>query len=220
MPRLPFFDSCRFQSTHPRRVWLIGFIKPHEIQRFQSTHPRRVWQSLMYCPCFFQGFNPPTQGVTKCFNIYRFRIDVSIHTPTQGVTILRTLVNEAINVSIHTPTQGVTKKILFSFGSLRFQSTHPRRVWLKYTSLFQTSSVFQSTHPRRVWRALSWWLCYAHSFNPHTHAGCDIFNTEVQVLSKVSIHTPTQGVTFVKQEYSLLTGFNPHTHAGCDIITK
>ena len=34
-----------------------------------------------------------------------------------------------------------------------------------------------------------------HSFNPHTHAGCDNKTPEVFVIANVSIHTPTQGVT-------------------------
>ena len=34
---------------------------------------------------------------------------------------------------------------------------------------------------------------------------------------KVSIHTPTQGVTSLRNIQPLLYGcFNPHTHAGCD----
>ena len=55
------------------------------------------------------------------------------------------------------------------------------------------------------------------SFNPHTHAGCDPVNTAAYTRIKVSIHTPTQGVTsrFVQRNISSV-GFNPHTHAGCD----
>ena len=34
---------------------------------------------------------------------------------------------------------------------------------------------------------------------------------------KVSIHTPTQGVTFQVYAVQNLDSFNPHTHAGCDI---
>ena len=34
-------------------------------------------------------------------------------------------------------------------------------------------------------------------FNPHTHAGCDYGKREKAVKPLVSIHTPTQGVTFV-----------------------
>ena len=32
-----------FQSTHPRRVWLMVMALAVGIGKFQSTHPRRVW---------------------------------------------------------------------------------------------------------------------------------------------------------------------------------
>ena len=36
------------------------------------------------------------------------------------------------------------------------------------------------------------------SFNPHTHAGCDFLDKVIISYFKVSIHTPTQGVTVAK----------------------
>ena len=36
-----------------------------------------------------------------------------------------------------------------------------------------------------------------NSFNPHTHAGCDYKYDGITPTRQVSIHTPTQGVTFV-----------------------
>ena len=86
-----------------------------------------------------------------------------------------------------------------------------------------------------------WPFCrnlHRQSFNPHTHAGCDLHLCPFFPLQKVSIHTPTQGVT-IKIRYScipkrfqsthprrvwhvphltlsFLSCFNPHTHAGCD----
>ena len=141
-------------------------------------------------------------------------------------------------VSIHTPTQGVTKLRLLCFGSswfqsthprrvwpscwllciilIKFQSTHPRRVWLRSPDRISSPSKFQSTHPRRVWRTATWYLLF----------------------SRVSIHTPTQGVTSTSLLASSISSFqsthprrvwqlffsvflshscfNPHTHAGCD----
>ncbi len=41
-------------------------------------------------------------------------------------------------------------------------------------------------------------LCYISAifdFNPHSHAGSDIKQTEDTDMGKISIHTPTQGVT-------------------------
>ena len=79
------------------------------------------------------------------------------------------------------------------------------------------------------------------SFNPHTHAGCDSLikgkikpcnvsiHTPTQGVTwisyllvgnkEVSIHTPTQGVTIITYLCRLLRScFNPHTHAGCDHV--
>ena len=79
-------------------------------------------------------------------------------------------------------------------------------------------------------------------FNPHTHAGCDIARCHFFIFKKVSIHTPTQGVTpdfpseefpvgvsihtptqgvtIIKDVYHGIPRFNPHTHAGCDSISN
>ena len=123
-------------------------------------------------------------------------------------------------VSIHTPTQGVTAATIFCSEFNKFQSTHPRRVWLIYHFLhFRTEC-----------------------FNPHTHAGCDDVTVYFSVSAKVSIHTPTQGVTQSITSTKLIKivsihtptqgvtafperilyceGFNPHTHAGCDMLRR
>ena len=99
-----------FQSTHPRRVWLIGFIKPHEIQRFQSTHPRRVW--LWWCVMAhhvfeFQSTHPRRVwliGFIKPHEIQRFQ-------------------------STH-PRRVWLWWCVMAHHVFEFQSTHPRRVWL------------------------------------------------------------------------------------------
>ena len=151
-------------------------------------------------------------------------------------------------------------------SSLRFQSTHPRRVWRFFVRPWRRCSMFQSTHPRRVWPALGYilnaiGLCFnphthagcdnparerlsdSLSFNPHTHAGCDLGYGYDSTALRVSIHTPTQGVTdffrcLVLSVYVsihtptqgvtrptrlvliLIVSFNPHTHAGCDSISN
>ena len=100
-------------------------------------------------------------------------------------------------VSIHTPTQGVTTSIMYPAQASQFQSTHPRRVWLQQQSFVQNSI----------------------SFNPHTHAGCDHLISDKILAIRVSIHTPTQGVTRRFEWEVCGTGcFNPHTHAGCDHV--
>ena len=55
-------------------------------------------------------------------------------------------------------------------------------------------------------------------FNPHTHAGCDFTIVKISGILLVSIHTPTQGVTYQPLNYRYYYHcFNPHTHAGCDL---
>ena len=119
-------------------------------------------------------------------------------------------------VSIHTPTQGVTFLYICNVFRICFNP--------------HTHAGCDNPLPR---------LTRVHNrFNPHTHAGCDSRSIIKITESKVSIHTPTQGVTMENQmliqlfSVSIHTptqgvtgraaraasqeGFNPHTHAGCD----
>ena len=121
-------------------------------------------------------------------------------------------------VSIHTPTQGVTARfVLLNTSSAGFNPhTHAG-----CDSARNDDSVAIAR------------------FNPHTHAGCDQgtvpFDREIKVsihtptqgvtrfvncssdVDIVSIHTPTQGVTLFPCSIGILqASFNPHTHAGCD----
>ena len=57
------------------------------------------------------------------------------------------------------------------------------------------------------------------SFNPHTHEGCDAFSLPFGQCQKVSIHTPTKGVTYCSDDnWQNDCCFNPHTHEGCDFL--
>ena len=195
-----------FQSTHPRRVWRYLPQLIPVIRVFQSTHPRRVWLIISYKHAQSVSFNPHTHA--GCDRSGRFTLccsmDVSIHTPTQGVTPRGMDWLDWEMVSIHTPTQGVTivcsiygrsygfnphthagcdfKALCRMTVKLRFQSTHPRRVWPREDLLLTIVYTFQSTHPRRVW-----------PLNVH----CPDF-------LGVSIHTPTQGVTQPLSAYKSL----------------
>ena len=60
-------------------------------------------------------------------------------------------------------------------------------------------------------------ICQPHGFNPHTHAGCDGHRSKGRTNIRVSIHTPTQGVTVSIAKFNHISSFNPHTHAGCDV---
>ena len=98
---------------------------------------------------------------------------VSIHTPTWGVTgrgWFKSLFND---VSIHTPTWGVTLKKCPLSSLMEFQSTHLHEVW-------QISRIVTPLL-----------LC----FNPHTYMRCDCERVHPTTGLRVSIHTPTWGVT-------------------------
>ena len=121
-----------------------------------------------------------------------------------------------------------------------FQSTHPRRVWLLVSQISLPTACFNphthegcDIHP-------DFHLVGFRGFNPHTHEGCDstctlmhifmlkfqsthprrvwLISTDKQFgMAKVSIHTPTKGVTFRRSKSSFVAiRFNPHTHEGCD----
>ena len=101
---------------------------------------------------------------------------------------------------------------------------------------------FQSTHPRRVWHKIRYNIGEYLCFNPHTHEGCDEARKAAEEARKVSIHTPTKGVTkaiighLIGRYVSIHTPtkgvtahtsikkssnkcFNPHTHEGCDVLS-
>ena len=131
--------------------WVFWFNK------FQGFNPHThagcdIISMILLC-VIMVSIHTPTQGVTSETLLYSCWSGVSIHTPTQGVTGNIGYLNYKSNVSIHTPTQGVTPKAisiltaLFGFNPhthagcdllkvgqnswlAKFQSTHPRRVWL------------------------------------------------------------------------------------------
>ncbi len=142
-------------------------------------------------------FNPHTHaGCDYCKDNKCKIISVSIHTPTQGVTSLQCFWFFHWHVSIHTPTQGVTfdttssPNLDFSFNphthagcdglgesvwvsQQTFQSTHPRRVWLRIT-LQLDECIWVSIHtPTQGVTPHSRHKSVLMRFNPHTHAGCD-----------------------------------------------
>ena len=211
--------DCVFQSTHPRRVWRLHMImsifhwcfNPH-------THAGCDIRATEYLQRWKVSIHTPTQGVTPVNTAAYTRIKVSIHTPTQGVTFASVLVDTDIEVSIHTPTQGVTNKarirvarlhvsihtptqgVTVSFSklipSLKFQSTHPRRVWLRCLNTNAVGMACFNPHTHAGCDLnCTGVLLYHYCFNPHTHAGCDVKQLKWVIYGKVSIHTPTQGVT-------------------------
>ena len=125
---------------------------------FQSTHPRRVWLLPVIAVTLIKGFNPHTHAGCDISNLLYKDIPVEFQSthPRRVWQIWRPPIYNPYNVSIHTPTQGVTP----AHGIYHWQT---------------------------------------QSFNPHTHAGCDMFFGIID-------HTHQ--------------GFNPHTHAGCDPISN
>ena len=58
------------------------------------------------------------------------------------------------------------------------------------------------------------------SFNPHTHAGCDFcIAGSIQGISGFNPHTHAGCDRIKTTRNHLIRCFNPHTHAGCDSIT-
>ena len=81
-----------------------------------------------------------------------------------------------------------------------FQSTHPRRVWRTGGVHTASCTAFQSTHPRRVWHSFTFCLEVAIGFQS-THPRRVWLNGNWRTIadSRVSIHTPTKGVTLNKR---------------------
>ena len=97
---------------------------------------------------------------------------------------------------------------LRSATALQFQSTHPRRVWLKINSWTVNWILFQSTHPRRVWPFGAANVQLYFMFQS-THPRRVWLNPSLPffILFLVSIHTPTKGVTKLPSPYPLYLRF-------------
>ena len=153
------------------RRYLFSF-NPH-------THEGCDWVAAWAKVCWIVSIHTPTKGVTVVTYFVYWGASVSIHTPTKGVTFSRCTFCNSSHVSIHTPTKGVTCMFNFVMLVIRFQSTHPRRVWHCSSKPEMVPTVFQSTHPRRVWLISRVVPKPLICFNPHTHEGCDLL-TQIQ----------------------------------------
>ena len=150
---------------------------------------------------------------------YILLLKVSIHTPTWGVTHAYT---EPIPVTQFQSTH-LHEVWLFLVGPLlyvlMFQSTHLHEVWRvnEYSPdkvvivsihtptwgvtimlvVVRLIWMFQSTHLHEVWPCKICFRFAKLSFNPHTYMRCDTREDYIKLCKKVSIHTPTWGVTFI-----------------------
>ena len=148
-----FLRSLWFQSTHPYRVWLVGSSLLPSVLQFQSTHPYRVWLTVTQRHQQLSSFNPHTHtgcdswrtniknklelfqsthpyrvwlGFSSCLFPW-FSFNPHTHT---GCDAKDTETRQRYQVSIHTPIQGVTWSGKTMQPDVKFQSTHPYRVWL------------------------------------------------------------------------------------------
>ena len=146
---LRYFES---QSTHPRRVWHRNGRGCLPTGLFQSTHPRRVWLHDCQDIRYSSGFNPHTHAGCDFLHGGNLASRRSFNPHTHAGCDNRYKCNYTRRrVSIHTPTQGVTLSSHRVDDHYQFQSTHPRRVWLRISVNVRSAFGFQSTHPRRVW---------------------------------------------------------------------
>ena len=220
LPLRPWRFNPRTHAGCDLRV--SRFFMPSRV--FQSTHPRRVRRSAAAIPCSICCFNPRTHaGCDISSGGSRIARAVSIHAPTQGATPAgrpagtrasgfnpRTHAGcdqldvgriAANRVSIHAPTQGATPPSGRSSGSgMSFQSTHPRRV-RRYGAEIASLKADVSIHAptQGATRVVQSPFFASPSFNPRTHAGCDVARRGGLGDSH---------------------GFNPRTHAGCDVTIK
>ena len=218
-----------FQSTHLHEVWLVRETTISKAFKVSIHTPTWGVTNTQIIPGKNQkSFNPHTymrcdEKATKVLKT----IKVSIHTPTWGVTQRQLLWLYAENVSIHTPTWGVTlRTVIFRSISL-FQSTHLHEVWpeifadilnivgfnphtymrcdLLRSSLFWFKNSFNPhTYMRCDIRQHSFFYFYQR-FNPHTYMRCDGDRYTIDNIIKVSIHTPTWGVTLSPYAYAPAT---------------
>ena len=164
-----------FQSTHPRRVWLfLGSDAVIKVNVSIHTPTKGVTANAIGSLSFPFGFNPHTHEgwdiTIRSWITWILRFNPHTHEGCdfkfliKGMALLcfnphthegcdtdERFYQAVIKVSIHTPTKGVTDKAFSSVSLHKFQSTHPRRVWLSFTTLICLLLMFQSTHPRRVW---------------------------------------------------------------------
>ena len=183
-----------FQSTHPRRVWPASMAQARAAMMFQSTHPRRVWLRYLTSLSNNVCFNPHTHvGCDPMsFESVIIKVGFNPHTHVGCDRIIRAVASAPKSFNPHTHVGCDYQSLGDDYDCQMFQSTHPRRVWLRNIMI----------------------LYGIISFNPHTHVGCDLCNVNFQVYAvqfqsthprrvwhiplfncevyhSVSIHTPT-----------------------------
>ena len=146
-------QPIEFQSTHPRRVWPIGCKLEIRVLEFQSTHPRRVWRTGASLQNTRGSFNPHTHEgcdvilITLLLLVTCFNPHTHEGCDYRGCSFRS--VSTGFNPHTHEGCDKFERQNLLTL--FKFQSTHPRRVWLHFCVFILGILMFQSTHPRRVW---------------------------------------------------------------------
>ncbi len=173
--RLLLFNG--FQSTLPRREWLLRFPFSLHLQIFQSTLPRREWHVPYIAPAVKSYFNPHSQEGSDLSFLY---VSTSFfyfnpHSQEGSDDQINHKIELVTTISIHTPKKGVTTMYVFAPDPLSNFNPHSQEGSDKTIVLFFLSiNQFQSTLPRREWR--TWPTAkqrYAIDFNPHSQEGSD-----------------------------------------------
>ena len=94
---------------------------------------------------------------------------------------------------------------------VKFQSTHLHEVWRWVYMKIIRLRMFQSTHLHEVWPIEYIFSRWQLSFNPHTYMRCDDIIESIRINLKVSIHTPTWGVTLHLLHTSVMSHVSIHT---------
>ena len=214
--------SGKFQSTHLHEVWrrckrsvrfLYGF-NPHTYMRCDS---KKDWRRVSF-PCF----NPHTymrcdSSVTGIFR----HLSVSIHTPTWGVTFVdenNVVYGMFQSTHLHEVWLGGYQQ---KWTMYMFQSTHLHEVWLQELHKHRQTSGFQSTHLHEVWLTDYNSKVLIPSFNPHTYMRCDYEVYLYTRRQRVSIHTPTWGVTtFTARNLHIHRFQSTHLHEVWHIVSS
>ena len=152
--------------------------------------------------------------MTGVRDVTLYNRSVSIHTPTWGVTWLhnnRTGIGMFQSTHLHEVWPGNPYPLP---SANPFQSTHLHEVWLRGRCRDDRSPKFQSTHLHEVWLSI---YCRQSNtlrcFNPHTYMRCDDYKLGSDQNLRVSIHTPTWGVTAANADKAVEDWFqSTHLH--------
>ena len=185
---------------------------------FQSTHLHEVWLPVSWVEIVLVCFNPHTY--MRC-DLWQQQIgqlsQVSIHTPTWGVTLSGISKQQTRRFqSTHLHEVWQTETNATSMGVCFNPHTYMRCDTIKIYPLFSITSFNPHTYMRcdHDWLVVS---RYNLGFNPHTYMRCDdVYSADIGFnvfqsthlhevwpdlfwhygwFSRVSIHTPTWGVT-------------------------